>query len=124
MAMTTDIVPTPLTDAEFHALTNAVLSAVESVVDQWLQDDVVDIDTHRTGGLLELTFPNGSKLILNTQPPLHELWLAARSGGFHYKYVDGRWLDTRTGSEFYEELSACANQQSGLELRFEMPSKK
>ncbi|GAB4562716.1 MAG: iron donor protein CyaY [Rhizobacter sp.] len=120
--MSVDLVPTPLSDAQFHALAGAVLSTVEATVDQWLQDDVVDIDSHRTGGLLELSFPNGSKLVLNTQPPLHELWLAARSGGFHYKHVNGRWLDTREGREFFDALSACASEQSGLALRFVAPS--
>ncbi len=118
--MTVDLVPTPLTDPEFHALAGAVLASVEATVDQWLQDDVVDIDSHRTGGLLELKLPNGSHLILNTQPPLHELWLAARSGGFHYKYVGGRWID-RNGQELFESLSACASEQAGMALRFEPP---
>ena len=118
--MTIDLVPTPLTDPEYHALTGAVLASVETTVDRWLQDDVVDIDSHRTGGLLELKLPNGSHLILNTQPPLHELWLAARSGGFHYKYVNGRWID-RTGRELFEALSACASEQAGLALKFEPP---
>jgi CyaY protein len=116
--MTTEPIATSLTDAEFHALSGAVLAAVEATVDQWLQDDVVDIDANRTGGLLELSFPNGSKLVLNTQPPLHELWLAARSGGFHYKYINGLWRDTREGKEFFDSLSACASDQSGLSLRF------
>ena len=98
------------------------MSSVEAAVDQWLQDDVIDIDAHRTGGLLELSFPNGSKLVLNTQPPLHELWLAARSGGYHYKHVNGRWLDTREGHEFFEALSASASEQAGLPLRFEAPA--
>ena len=49
----------------------------------------------RTGGLLELAFPDGTKIVVNTQPPLHELWLAARAGGFHFQHVGGRWLDTR-----------------------------
>lgn len=120
--MTVELVPTPLSDAQFHALAGAVLSTVEATVDQWLQDDVVDIDSHRTGGLLELSFPNGSKLVINTQPPLHELWLAARSGGFHYKHVNGRWLDTRDAREFFEALSACASEQSGLALRFVAPA--
>jgi CyaY protein len=119
--MTAELAPTPLTDAQFHAMTGAVLSCVEATVDQWLQDDVIDIDTHRTGGLLELSFPNGSKLVLNTQPPLHELWLAARSGGFHYKHVNGRWLDTREGREFFEALSACASEQAGQALQFSAP---
>lgn len=120
--MTVEFVPTPLTDAQFQALTGAVLSSVEATVDQWLQDDVVDIDAHRTGGLLELSFPNGSKLVLNTQAPLHELWLAARSGGYHYKHVNGRWLDTREGREFFEALSSSASEQAGLVLRFAAPA--
>ena len=65
-----------LTDAQYHALASAAVGAVEAATDRWLQDDVIDIDTHRTGGLLELAFPDGSKIIVNTQPPLHEVWLA------------------------------------------------
>ena len=111
------IVPTPLTDSDYHAKTAAVLAGIEAAADRLLQDGVIDIDSHRTGGLLELAFPNGSKIILNTQPPLHELWMAARAGGYHYKYVDGRWLD-RDGSEFFEALSRCASEQGGVTLRF------
>ncbi|MDE2092404.1 MAG: iron donor protein CyaY [Burkholderiales bacterium] len=111
-----------MSDAEYHAKALAVLARVEACVDAWLQDDVVDIDTHRTGGLLELSFPNGSKMVLNTQPPLQELWLAARSGGFHYKFVAGAWRDTRHGRELFEALSACASEQSGKVLRFAPPA--
>jgi CyaY protein len=120
--MTAEFVPTPLTDAEYHALTQSVLASVEATIDQWLQDDVVDIDASRTGGLLELSFPNGSKLVLNTQPPLHEIWLAARSGGYHYKYSQGHWRDTRDGRDFFEALSGCASEQAGQPLRFEPPA--
>jgi CyaY protein len=108
---------TPLTDAEYHAKTDAILGSIEATIDRWLQSDLIDIDTHRTGGLLELSFPNGSKIILNTQPPLQELWMAARSGGFHYKHVDGHWID-RDGREFFEALSACASEQGGQALSF------
>lgn len=114
-----DLVPTPLSDRDYHALASRVLAGIEATVDRWLQDDVVDIDTQRTGGLLELIFPDGSRIVLNTQPPLHELWMAARSGGFHYKYVDGRWLDTRDATEFHAALSRCASEQAGRPLRFE-----
>ena len=113
--------PTPLGDAEYHAITSALLARVEAAVDQWLQDDVVDIDSHRTGGLLELSFPNGSKIVVNTQPPLHEVWLAARQGGFHYKYAGGSWRDTRDGREFFAALSACASEQAGRPLTFQPP---
>ena len=114
-------VPTPLTDSEYHAKTAAVLASVESAIDRFLQDDIVDIDASRTGGLLELAFPGGSRIVLNTQPPLHELWMAARKGGYHYKYVDGRWLD-REGAEFFEALSRCASEQAGVALRFTPPA--
>jgi CyaY protein len=75
-----------LTDAQFDALTRDVLSSIEARIDLWLQDDVIDIDSQRTGGLLELSFPDGSKIVVNTQPPLHELWLAAKSAGRHFKH--------------------------------------
>ncbi len=115
-------VATPLTDSEYREKTDAVLASIEAAVDAWLQDDVVDIDSQRTGGLLELGFPNGSKIILNTQPPLHELWMAARSGGFHYKHSNGQWRDTRVGRDFFEALSACASEQAGKPLLFTPPA--
>jgi len=116
-----DFEPTSLTDSQYRAMTSAVLAGVEATIDRWLQDDVVDIDTQRTGGLLELTFPGGSKIVLNTQPPLQELWLAARSGGFHFRYATGQWRDTRDGKSLYDALSACASEQAGRPLRFTPP---
>jgi CyaY protein len=116
--MSSPIVATPLTDSEYHRLSAAVLAGIEATVDRWLDDDVIDIDTHRTGGLLELEFPGGSKIVINTQPPLHELWLAARNGGYHFKHVEGRWLDTRDGRDFFDVLSGCASEQAGKGLRF------
>ena len=116
--MTAPTAPDRLTDHAYHALTTAVLGDIEATVDAWLQDDVVDIDAHRTGGLLELSFPNDSKIVINTQPPLHELWLAARSGGFHFRHVQGRWTDTKDGREFFAVLSECASGQAGRSLQF------
>lgn len=111
----------PLSDSDYDRLSRAVLAAIEATIDRWLDEDVVDIDSQRTGGLLELSLPDGSKIILNTQPPLHEIWLAARAGGHHYRHVDGRWLDTRDGSEFFAALSSHASAQAGQPLVFEPP---
>jgi len=108
-----------LSDAEYERRTRAVLAAVEATADRLLQEDVIDIDTHRTGGLLELAFPDGSKIVVNTQPPLHELWLAARAGGYHFRSRAGGWVDGRDGREFFDVLSACASAQGGRALRFE-----
>jgi CyaY protein len=88
-------------------------------MDAWLQEDRVDIDAHRSGGVLELTLPNASKVIVNLQAPLQEVWLAARSGGFHFRQVEGGWRDTKTGDEFIATLECCLSQQAGLDLRFE-----
>lgn len=107
-----------LSDADYQRETAAMLARIEAAADRWLQQDVIDIDTQRSGGLLELSFPDGSKIIVNTQPPLQELWLAARAGGFHYRWADGRWLDTRDGSEFVEALSRHASAQAGKPLTF------
>lgn len=111
-----------LSDVDYRRITDAVLSSIETITDRWLQDDVVDIDSQRTGGLLELSFPDASKIIINTQPPLQELWLAARAGGYHYRYSAGRWLDTRDGSEFFESLSRHASAQAGRPLSFTPPT--
>ena len=108
----------PMSDAEYNRLTADLLARIEATADRLLQDDVVDIDTQRTGGLLELSFGNGSKIVVNTQPPLHELWLAARSGGYHYKHAQGRWLDTRDARDFFTVLSQCASEQAGKALAF------
>jgi CyaY protein len=108
-----------LSDAEYHRLTGALLAHIEATADRWLQDDVTDIDTHRTGGLLELTFADGSKIVVNTQPPLHEVWMAARAGGFHFRWDGQAWRDTRDGGEFLAMLSQHASAQGARALRFE-----
>jgi CyaY protein len=106
-----------LSDADYHAKAHALLARIEAQIDGWLEEDVVDIDTHRTGGLLELTMPGGSKIVINTQPPLQEIWLAARSGGYHFKWDGAQWVD-REGQEFCARLSRSASEQAGQALSF------
>ena len=109
---------TALSDADYRTRAHAMLAAIEAQVDAWLDADLVDIDSNRTGGLLELSFPGGSKIIINTQPPLQEIWLAAKAGGYHFRFVDGLWLDTRDGTEFLALLSTNASAQAGVALTF------
>jgi CyaY protein len=117
MSSSTGTAVSSLSDTDYHQLAGEVLARVERTVDAWLDQDVIDIDTHRTGGLLELSMPDGSKIVLNLQPPLHEIWLAARAGGYHFHHAGGRWLD-REGREFFEVLSSCASAQAGKPLAF------
>lgn len=108
-----------LSDAQYHEVVHATLARIERTVDGWLEDDVIDIDTARTGSMLTLSLPDRSQLIVNAQPPLQELWLAARRGGFHFKMdADGAWRDSRSGQEFFALLSECASEQSRAALRF------
>jgi CyaY protein len=113
-----------LSDAEYHALSGALLARIEANADRWLQNDVIDIDTQRTGGLLELSFPNGSKLIVNTQPPLHEVWLAARGGGFHFRWDGQGWKDTRDGRDFEALFAEHATAQGGVALALSAPGER
>ncbi|MCE9660281.1 MAG: iron donor protein CyaY [Burkholderiales bacterium] len=113
------LAPERLSDVDYDSRARAAMAAVEATVDRLLEEDVIDIDASRTGGLLELRFPAGGTIVINTQPPLHELWLAAPSGGFHFKAAGGRWIDGRDGGEFFAVLSACASELGGKPLRFE-----
>ncbi|MGN6528713.1 MAG: iron donor protein CyaY [Burkholderiaceae bacterium] len=106
----------PLPDSEYHAAADRLLAAIEGQCDAWLQEGVIDIDANANGGLVELEFPDRSRIVVNKQPPLHEIWLAARQGGYHFRLVDGRWLDTRDGVEFFARLSQEASAQAGKPL--------
>lgn len=117
--MTETHTPSGWTDAQYHAEGMALLSAIERRTDAWLDEDVIDIDSSRNGHVLTLTLPDRSQLIINLQPPLHEIWLAARSGGFHFRYAGpGQWPDTRTAENFLSVLSRCASEQAGRTLTF------
>lgn len=108
-----------MNDTEYHALADALLRRLETQMDAWLQADVIDIDTQRSGGMLELTFPDGSKIVVNKQPPLHEVWLAARAGGFHFRWDGSVWRDTKSGADFTALFNQEAARQAGRLLVLE-----
>ena len=107
-----------MTDLEFQTLADAVLKAVERCCDALNDDDDTDIDNQRTGGMITLTFSNRSQIIVNLQKPLHEVWLAARSGGYHYRFDGQVWTDTKGQGEFWTQLSRDVSAQAGLALVF------
>ena len=111
-----------MTDTEYLDRAELVLSAVERRCDAINDSTDADIDNQRVGGMVTMTFLDGSQMVINLQPPLHEVWLAAKAGGFHYQYRDGAWRDTKTGSEFFSDLSRLASVQSQRPLRFEAPA--
>jgi len=107
-----------MSDLEYLDHAEAVLQAVEIACDRINDESDSDVDNQRTGGMVTLTFENHSQIIINLQKPLQEIWLAARAGGFHYKYASGQWLDTKTGEEFFKNLSRYASEQAGQPLLF------
>ena len=104
-----------MSDNEYLTRAEAALAAVERTLD----DSNADIEFERSGNVLTLEFENGTKIIVNLQPPMREIWIAAKAGGFHFRYTDGAWRDTRSGSEFFAALSDYATQQAGEAVHFE-----
>ncbi len=87
-------------ESEFERLAVFALQRLE----QALEASGADLDIETKGdGLIEIEFADGGKLIVNRHSPAREIWVAAKSGGFHFRLIDGAWMDTRNG----EELGAC-----------------
>ena len=107
-----------MTDLEYDDLAERLLRRVEDQCDALNEELDVDIDNQRAGGLVTMAFAGGGQIVINLQRPLHEIWMAARAGGFHYRWVDGAWRDTKTGNEFFADLSALASDCAGRSLRF------
>ena len=107
-----------MTETEFLSVAGRVLDHIEAAVERAGDAADVDIECSRSGNVLEIEFiDNDSKIIVNTQAPMQEIWVAARAGGFHYRLADGRWLDTRDGSELFAALSRLASLQAGAVLK-------
>jgi CyaY protein len=107
-----------MTDLEFLDQAERLLAGIENSCDTLNDDADVDIDNQRVGGMVTLTFANRSQIVVNLQKPLHEVWLAARCGGFHYKFDGTVWQDTKGQGEFWHSLSRYASEQSGKSLVF------
>ncbi len=107
-----------MTDLEFLDHAERLLQAVELACDRMNDKADVDIDNQRVGGMITLTFANRSQIIINLQKPLHEVWLAARSGGYHFKFDGQAWQDTKGHGEFFQRLTQDASQQTGQAITF------
>lgn len=107
-----------MTDTEYQDRAEALLRAIELACDRINDETDADVDNQRVGGMITLTFANGSQIIINLQKPLHEVWMAARAGGFHYKHDGSAWVDTKGQGEFFAHLSRYASEQAGQSLGF------
>jgi CyaY protein len=106
-----------MTESEFLALADRTLSDIEAALERASNDSDLDVECSRTGNVLEIEFvDNGTKIIVNSQAPMQEIWVAARSGGFHYRQENGQWINTRDRSELYAALSRMVSEQGGVKL--------
>jgi CyaY protein len=110
-----------LTDAGFYAIAEKTLKAIEISLEEAFQESDLDLDISRQGGnVVNIQFEDKSVIVVNTQSPLQEIWVAAKEGGFHYKWSgtlsEPLWLDTKTGAELFSELSRLASQQAKTNL--------
>jgi CyaY protein len=103
-----------MSETEFLAQAESILARLEDAIDRLNDDDIIDVECKRSGNVLEIEFlRNATKIIVNSQAPMKEMWVAARSGGFHYRCVDGEWVDTRDGTEMFTALSKLVTEQGG-----------
>ncbi len=111
-----------MTDSEFLDVAEGALQAIEASCDRINEGSNADIDNQRTGGMVTLTFENGSQIIVNLQKPLHEIWMAAKSGGYHYSWIHNKWQDTKGQGELFSALSRDASLQAGQSVVFSSAS--
>jgi CyaY protein len=103
-----------MNDPEFDRLASAALQEIE----RQLEASGVDADFElKEGGVLEVEFADGSKVIVNRHAAAREIWVAARSGGFHFRWDGAAWRDTRDGTELFAALSRVASLQSGAPVK-------
>jgi len=107
-----------MTDLEFMDRAEQLLKAIESCCDSINEQSDADIDNQRVGGMVTLVFPDGSQIVVNLQKPLQEVWLASRSGGYHFRLDQGLWMDTKGQGEFFAQLSQDASAQGRQALVF------
>ncbi|KUM02851.1 iron donor protein CyaY [Chromobacterium subtsugae] len=103
-----------MTESEFLQLSDAIFDQIEAAID----DHGLDADTLRQGNVLEIEFDSGEKVIVNRHAVNQELWIAAKSGGYHFSRQGAAWIASRDGSEFFATLAEAIRAGSGEAFGF------
>ena len=109
-------------DKQFHQLGSNLLHSIEAALEAADDQLDLDLDVERQGGnVINIRFRDKSVIVVNTQPPLHEIWVAAKSGGYHYRWAGTMamplWLDTKTSRELLSDLTQFASAQAGQAVK-------
>ena len=107
-----------MTESEFLQQAEATLRQIEATLEELAITSDLDVECTRSGNVLEIEFvDNGTKIIVNSQAPMKELWVAAKSGGFHFKAEGSKWINSRDGGvELFAALSQMVSQQGGMDV--------
>jgi len=109
--------PNP-TESEFIASADALLAAIGAALDDATDESDADIDWSLNDGILTVDCGTSGKVIVNRHVPNREIWVAARSGGFHFRADGDRWVDTRSGHTLDATLSRVMREQAGIGIDF------
>jgi len=112
-------------DKQFYQLGSNLLQSIEVALESADDELDLDLDVERQGGnVINIRFRDKSVIVVNTQAPLHEIWVAAKSGGYHYRWAgtisQPLWLDTKTGKELLSDLSEFASTQAGQPVKIQL----
>ncbi|WP_255537479.1 iron donor protein CyaY [Polynucleobacter sp. JS-Fieb-80-E5] len=112
-------------DKQFYQLGSNLLHSIEVALETADEALDLDLDIERQGGnVINIRFKDKSVIVINTQPPLHEIWVAAKSGGYHYRWAgtlaQPLWLDTKTGKELLSDLTEFASAQAGQAVKMSL----
>jgi len=119
----TNLLPTEkIDDKQFHQIAGQLLQSIELALEKADEAMDLDLDIARQGGnVINIVFRDRSVIVVNTQAPLHEIWVAAKAGGFHYRWagivLKPLWLDTKTGNELLADLSTFVSSQAGKDIK-------
>ena len=110
-----------MNESEFNDIVDDILVDIEDAVEDACDETGADIDYETASGILTLAFTNGSQIIINRQAPLKEIWVAAKSGGFHFSFDEAsdEWLCN--GKELFTALSEYCSEQAGQPITLEAP---
>ena len=103
-----------MNETEFHQLVDIQMQNIEEAIDE----SEADIDYEVTGNVMTLEFENRSQIIINRQEPMREIWLASKSGGFHFKLVDDKWTCSKTGMELFEMVKEECEKHADEEINW------
>ena len=105
-----------MNDTEYDARVDAIFMQIEDALDVLDEREDIDIDYESADGILTLIFANQTKIILNKQPPLHQIWVATKFNGHHFNLQGEQWIDERFGEEFWSFIDNAVSKQAGLSI--------